>query len=283
MFFTLSAVSRVLTATRPPASTPQTTGESCGSPFARRVVSTARWLFLTKSRAASRSIALRDDGLEHVVGDVEVGVDGLDVVVLFKRVDQPQDASGRGLVGERHGLIRQHRELGARERDLCTLERAAYRVQIGRRRRDAPGVALVDNVPRARVERRQHEVVLRCGAPLDVDHALALELPRHGARFGQRTAVAGEDVLHLLPGAVAVVGEALDVDGDTAGGVPLVARRLVPDALELARAALDSAVDRVGGHGAVARLLDGCPQGRGPLPVTPPPARPALHPLYWLR
>ena len=51
--------------------------------------------------------------------------------------------------------------------------------------------------------------VVLVGADLSSDHdALALELPRHRARLGERAAVAGEDVLDLGAGAVAVVGEA---------------------------------------------------------------------------
>src|SRR3712207_7910596 len=48
----------------------------------------------------------------------------------------------------------------------------------------------------------------------------------------------------LFRSAVAVVGEALDEDGDPAGGVPLVHDRLVADAVgQLAGAALDRALD----------------------------------------
>ena len=51
------------------------------------------------------------DGLEHGVGDVEVGVDVLDVVLILERVDQAQQLAGRILV-ERHGVRGHQRQLG---------------------------------------------------------------------------------------------------------------------------------------------------------------------------
>ena len=43
------------------------------------------------------------DGLEHRVGDIEVGVDVLDVVLILEGVDQAQQLSSRILV-QRHGI-----------------------------------------------------------------------------------------------------------------------------------------------------------------------------------
>ena len=87
------------------------------------------------------------------------------------------------------------------------------------------------------------------------DHALALELPRHRAGLGERAAVAGEDVLDLGAGAVAVVGERSTNTATPFGRVALVGDVLVGDALELAGAALDRALDVVHRHRRVARLL----------------------------
>ena len=70
----------------------------------------------------------------------------------------------------------------------------------------------------------EHEVVLAGDALVEDDDPLALELPRHRARLGERPAVAAEDVLDLRAGAVPVVGEALDDHGDPAGCVSLVRR-----------------------------------------------------------
>src|SRR3954447_22631047 len=89
-FLVLSAVSRVLTAIKPSASTPHATGDICGEPSRRQVVITALWCSRMKSRARSRSIELRVHRLEDRLGDVEVGVDVLHVVVLLERVDDAQ-------------------------------------------------------------------------------------------------------------------------------------------------------------------------------------------------
>ena len=53
-FFTLNAVSRLLTTARPSASTPTATGESWGRPSARNVERTARWFSRRNWRASSR-------------------------------------------------------------------------------------------------------------------------------------------------------------------------------------------------------------------------------------
>ena len=53
-FFTLNAVSRLLTTARPSASTAAATGESCGRPSARNVERTVRWFSRRNWRASSR-------------------------------------------------------------------------------------------------------------------------------------------------------------------------------------------------------------------------------------
>src|SRR3954468_13049798 len=55
-FRAFAAVSRVLTTTRPSASTPTVTGESCGEPSARVVARTARWFVRRKSSAWGMSM-----------------------------------------------------------------------------------------------------------------------------------------------------------------------------------------------------------------------------------
>src|SRR5947207_8747663 len=105
---TLSAVSRLLTPTRPSASTLHAIGDSCGEPSRRRVAITAWWCSRMNALAWSSCItsvsrwraahAARQPlshrschhRLEHVVGDVEVGIHVLHVVVVFEGVDHPQ-------------------------------------------------------------------------------------------------------------------------------------------------------------------------------------------------
>src|SRR5215471_1580693 len=51
------------------------------------------------------------DAFEDVFWDVEVGIDLLDVVLLFQGLQQPQD--GRGpVLADRHGLLGLHGDLG---------------------------------------------------------------------------------------------------------------------------------------------------------------------------
>ena len=69
-----------------------------------------------------------------------------------------------------------------------------------------------------------------------------------------------EDVADLGDGAVAVVGRALDKDGDAARAVALELEVLVGRALELARALLDGAGDVVRGHVRALGLVDCGPQ-----------------------
>ena len=155
----------------------------------------------------------------------------------------------------------------------AALERVAHRVELGRRGRDLPGVALVLDVLGAGFERGEHEVVLGGGGLVEQDHALALELPAHRAGLGERAAVAGEGVLHLGAGAVAVVGERLDVDRDAVRRVALVVHLLVGDALELTGPPLDRPLDVVLGHRGVARLLHHRAQRRVALDVAAALAR----------
>jgi hypothetical protein len=51
------------------------------------------------------------DRFENPFGNVEVGVDVLDVVVLVESVHQPQELAGGGFVPYLDGRARQHRQL----------------------------------------------------------------------------------------------------------------------------------------------------------------------------
>ena len=83
--------------------------------------------------------------------------------------------------------------------------------------------------------------------------------PATGAEIA---AVFGEGMPDLADGAIAVVGEAVDHDGDATGAVALVARLLVILAIELARAALDRALDVVLGQALRPGLVDHEAQAR---------------------
>src|SRR5690606_21236041 len=109
------------------------------------------------------------------------------------------------------------------------------------------------------VEHGREHVVLGQAVRLGDDHdALAVEHVGHRPRIGHRAAGAGHGDADLRRRAVAVVGEALDQDGDTAGRVPLVHDGLIVGAAGLQpTATLAGALDVVQGNGVLARLLDG--------------------------
>ena len=94
-------------------------------------------------------------------------------------------------------------------------------------------------------------------------HALAAEHPLHRAGVGHGAAVPGDGDPDVGGGAVPVVGEALDEQGDAGRTVRLVHQRLVvgPPALG-AGTALDRPVDVVVGDRALLGLLDGVVEGR---------------------
>ena len=93
--------------------------------------------------------------------------------------------------------------------------------------------AVIGDVLGAGLERDHHHVVLRAVGEHD---ALAAELPADRARLGHRPTELGEHVAHVRAGAVAVVGQRLDQQTDTARRVGLVGDRLVRPAAGLAGA-----------------------------------------------
>src|SRR6266568_6537482 len=64
----------------------------------------------------------RGDGVEDLVGDVVVGIDGLDVVLLLERLDQPQHRGGV-LALHPHGGLGDHGDLRLDDREPLRLER----------------------------------------------------------------------------------------------------------------------------------------------------------------
>ena len=91
----------------------------------------------------------------------------------------------------------------------------------------------------------------------EADEALVVELPGDAAGLAEGAAAAGERGAELGDGAVAVVGEGLDEDGDAARAVALERDLLESVRVAAAGAALDRALDGVGGHVLVAGLVDG--------------------------
>ena len=102
----------------------------------------------------------------------------------------------------------------------------------------------------ARLERVHHDGVLIVVAVLvvDDDDALAVERPAHAALRAHALAELVEVVADLGRGALAVIGQRLDDDGDAAGAVALVGDGLVVVRVAGAERLVDGALDVVVGH-----------------------------------
>src|SRR2546421_7928119 len=201
-------------------------------------------------------------GGHDLVGDVEVGVHVLDVVAVLERVDQLEHPS-RPVLVERDGDAGDERGVGGLVLHAGALQGVAYGDEVTGLADHLEGLAEVVDLLGAGVEYRAEHVVLGQRAGLgDDDDALAGEQVRDAAGVGEVAAVAGQRGAYLGGGAVAVVGQALDEDGDAVGPVPLVLDRLVVGAAGLlAGAPLDRAVDVVVGDRVLLGLLDGVVEG----------------------
>src|SRR3954453_8225885 len=98
------------------------------------------------SREFPSPYALRRDGFENGVGDVEVRVDRFGVVVVFEHVHQPQDGLRLALLVQLDNGGRDHREISRIDLVSRAFDRGPDRVQFRRRRRDLPVVATVRDV-----------------------------------------------------------------------------------------------------------------------------------------
>ena len=119
------------------------------------------------------------DGLQHGLGDVEVGVDVLDVVVVLEALDQADDLLRRRLVARsRPSSSASSRARPTRAR--TRLPRApGGRPRARRARRDQERRAVELDVVRACLRGREHELVLV--------HAFGVRpAPRRAARTARR-------------------------------------------------------------------------------------------------
>src|SRR5829696_5575389 len=145
----------------------------------------------------------------HLVGDVEVCVDLLNVVVLLQGV-------------EVYGVLGLHGDLRVLELGARRAQRVAHlREVLGRRHDPVVALHLLD-VLGAGLERQLHELVFVHRTFGDQDDALALEEVGYGAARPQLAAVLGEDVPDVRRRPIPVVREDLDEHGYSAGGVALV-------------------------------------------------------------
>ncbi len=200
----------------------------------------------------------------HVGRDLEVREHVLHVVGVLEGIDQPEHlACGVGVdldaeVGDELGL-------GRVVVDPRLLERGTSLHQSRRVGDDLESTALIVDLFGTGIEHGEQDVVLTHAVGLgDRDHALAAEVVGDAARIRHRAAVARHRGAHICRGAVAVVGEALDQEGDAVRAVALVHDRVVIDGLaRKTGTALDRAIDVVVGHRGLLGLLHGIDQRSG--------------------
>src|SRR2546427_4903245 len=146
----------------------------------------------------------RGDGVEDLVGDVVVGIDGLDVVLLLERLDEPQH--GRGILAlHPHGGLGDHGDVRLEHRQPLRLERVAHRVHIIRRGGDLVNFFDRPHVRCAGLERLFQHLILPGLLGVDLDDPPAVEHPCHAARGAHAPALLLEDVPDLGSGPVLVV------------------------------------------------------------------------------
>src|SRR5699024_3183968 len=194
---------------------------------------------------------------EHVVGNVDVRVDVLDVVRVLQRVDEGEHlARAVGVDGH----LDRGAETGLRRLvvDPGRLARTAHLDQVGGLADHLELLTQVVDLLRAGVEDGHEHVVLGELTLVQQDLALAGEHVRHRAGVGEIASVTGHGHAHLTGGAVAVVRQTLDQQGHAVrtvalvhDGLPLGAARL------LAGTPLPCTLDVVRGDGVLLGLLDG--------------------------
>ncbi len=187
-----------------------------------------------------------------VVGNFEIGKHVLHVVAVLQRLEQLEQRLGGVAVDRRQGLGPPD-ELRRRGGAEALLERVAHAVQrVGGAGDHVLVGAALDIVGAGLDGRLEHRIGRRRGG--GIGHLPdAVEQEADAVGFAEIAAGLGEGGADVAGGAVAVVGQRLDDDGDAAGAIALVAHLLVVLALAAAGAALDRALDRVLGHVGLAR------------------------------
>src|SRR5215218_1716005 len=213
------------------------------------------------SRNSVGCLPLGGELLENVGGNVEVGVDLVDVVLVVERVEQLQNPLGVVPI-QLDGAFRLRDQTGGLDLDPFAFERFPDAGQGGRLADHPQLVLVLAHILGAGVD-RPDQIVLAVAAAVDDDRPHFLEDPGDGARLSEAAAVLGEGVANLGAGAVAIVGQRLDQHRDPGGPVALVDdpfdRRPVRPGTG---ADVDRFLDLVLRHRGVFRLLDGRRQSR---------------------
>src|SRR5947207_4258863 len=185
--------------------------------------------------------------LQHVLAGFEIGVNVLDIVTVFERLEQLEQALRRVVVDRCRGFGTPA-EPGRNRRPELLFERVAHRVEIvGLRDHDMTiGIAL--DIAGTSLDRGFEHRVGSCGRSRIGDLADMIEQKADAARFAERRARLADGGAHLAGGAAAAIGQRLDDDRDPARAVTLVAYLLIGLAALAAGAALNRALDGIFGH-----------------------------------
>src|SRR5215472_9633453 len=217
---------------------------------------------------AALKAPLSGNFFQQLLVDVEVGVDVLYVIVLFKGLHQPDHGVGR-LPLELDVVLRNHRHGGGSGLNAGFLDRFENRLVRGGVGQNLPVVTVIAHVLRASVENQGHQVVFfGCDFGHD-DVTLLVEHPGDGTGFGHVAAVLAEDVTDFADRAVAVVGVDLRQQGDTAGAVAFEHEFLIDGAGQFTGSTLDGTLDVVGRHVLSLRGRDGGAQAGIGIGVSP--------------
>src|SRR6266508_3485794 len=146
----------------------------------------------------------RRDGVEDLVGNVVIGINGLDVVLLLERLDEAQHGGGV-LSLHPHGGLRDHGDVRLEHRQPLRLERLAHGIHFIRCGGDLVNFFNGPHVRCAGLERVLQHLVLPGLLGVDLDNPAAVEHPRHAARGAHAPALLLEDVPDLGPRPVLVV------------------------------------------------------------------------------
>src|SRR5262249_20883166 len=152
----------------------------------------------------------------HCLGDVHVGEDLLHVVVVFQRIDELQ-YSFAGFDVDVLGHLGDLRDFGRRRLDVLALQGVLYLREGGRVAGDLEEVAVLLHVLRARIEGQAHERVLVSRRGGHDEDAAAVEEEGYITGRAHLAAAALEDLADLAGGAVAIVGDDINEDGDAIG------------------------------------------------------------------
>ena len=185
----------------------------------------------------------------------------MDVVAVFERVDDLERLSGPfGVDFHLHGG--DELDLGGVVFDSGVLDGRSHGDDVAVLAVDRERLASVLDFLDAGLEHRREDVVLAHALGGNLDDSFAGEHVGHRAGVGELPAVAGQGDAHFGRGAVAIVRQAFDEDGDAARGVALVGDRLIVDRVRaVSRASLDRAIDVVRRNRVAFGLLNGVEEG----------------------